>query len=367
MSSMRGAGGAASKPLQKWKVDDAAANRNGAHHTCFFVKTGKKGLTAKGEYQGSWADNKRHGFGVSTTAKGKYEGMWAHGVKEGEGTQWVKRGGDLKKQYFGGWMGGKRHGRGTFFYPNGDKYEGMWEEGLRAGEGVMYYANGDVYHGDWVAGQRSGVGVLTLANGDSFEGGWHKDLKHGPGRFIYLSKGRMYEGEWVLDVAKCGVLGPLPTDGGGQGSDPTLRVEELPELGLAAPHQVVASAIEAARTGGMQDLPGAVTSATGEEVGAAPAAPPPAAGAWWLPLGLTDEDVVELEDAFLAAGPDADTYAVPLERFGLVLDALGLAPTPHEVAALVDEMGLPPGATAVPFEAFVVCMAQHKDGGGEEA
>ena len=94
--------------VQKWKIDDSNANRNGAHHTCYFVSKKGKSLKNTGEYSGSWLNNKKHGFGVQTTKSNKYEGGWLEGKKHGEGTQWVKRNGELKKQYFGGFIGGKR-------------------------------------------------------------------------------------------------------------------------------------------------------------------------------------------------------------------------------------------------------------------
>lgn len=258
-------------------------------------------------------------------------------------------------------------GRGTFFYENGDKYEGMWQDGKCSGEGVMYYTNGDVYHGDWQENSPHGVGVLTLANGDSFEGGWQLGKKHGPGRFIYLSKGRMYEGEWVDGVAKCGVLAELPQDAmqeaaAAGGSDPEVRVSQLPQLHLAEPSAVISSAIAGARSGTMSDLSGAQTDELGvsrSAAGGGEAAPQ--AEAWWRDMGLTDEDVMELEDAFMAAEPSGDTFSVPLSRFHAVLDALGLQPTEGEVAALLGEMQLPQGATEVPFDAFVACMAAHRE------
>ena len=37
-----------------------------------------------------------------------------------------------------------------------------------------------------------------------------EDKKEGPGRFIYLKKRQMYEGEWLNDVAKCGSLVQFP-------------------------------------------------------------------------------------------------------------------------------------------------------------
>ena len=52
---------------------------------------------------------------------------------------------------------------------------------------------------------RSGLGVLTFVNGDRYEGHWLADKKEGPGRHFYSATRKVYTGEWVDDVAKCGV------------------------------------------------------------------------------------------------------------------------------------------------------------------
>ena len=54
---------------------------------------------------------------------------------------------------------------------------------------------------------RSGLGVITFVNGDRYEGHWLVDKKEGPGRYFYTATGKVYTGEWVDDVPKCGVSG----------------------------------------------------------------------------------------------------------------------------------------------------------------
>ncbi len=49
------------------------------------------------------------------------------------------------------------------------------------------------------------------ANGDRFEGTFINDKKEGPGRFIYLKKRQLYEGEWLGDVAQCGTMVQFPS------------------------------------------------------------------------------------------------------------------------------------------------------------
>lgn len=39
----------------------------------------------------------------------------------------------------------KRNGKGTYYFPNGEKYEGDWLEDKRTGQGVYCWVNGDRY------------------------------------------------------------------------------------------------------------------------------------------------------------------------------------------------------------------------------
>ena len=46
---------------------------------------------------------------------------------------------------------------------------------------------------------------MLLANGDRFEGVFRGDKKNGTGKYYYRDTRKMYEGEWIDDIAKCGV------------------------------------------------------------------------------------------------------------------------------------------------------------------
>ena len=144
--------------------------------------------------------------------------------------------------------------------PVASRYEGEWRSGLKHGHGKMVYANGDVYEGDWMDDQRAGLGVLTLgacldfdgraraspcsrrlgcvcvaANGDTYEGHWLADKKEGPGRYFYVSTRKMYEGEWVDDVAKCGVFSDIPIDAASEAGlpHPDDNIYKLPAVRCA--------------------------------------------------------------------------------------------------------------------------------------
>ena len=51
------------------------------------------------------------------------------------------------------------HGRGSYSWPNGDKYLGDYLNGLRNGYGVMtYQSKNEKYEGSWQDGFYSGQG-----------------------------------------------------------------------------------------------------------------------------------------------------------------------------------------------------------------
>jgi hypothetical protein len=275
------------------------------------------------------------------------------------------------------------------FFANGDRYDGDWAGGRRHGTGTLVSADGAAYVGQWADDARHGVGVLTLPSGDSYEGGWVADQKHGPGRFVFLARRQVYEGEWVGGVAKAGVLSALALEGEGDADGApvldeglTRRHAPLPSLALADADAVVEEAVAAARDGsgasepawGEASAPWAAATAAGAAAGAGAEAGVGAAGGgrgagagagaggtWALPPGvdLTDAEADELHTAFSAGAPGADG-TIAADALGAVLDALGLDPRPEEVAQLLAEMKGALVAGRVPFGAFAACMAAHR-------
>jgi len=43
---------------------------------------------------------------------------------------------------------------------------------------------------------RNGPGTMMYASGDVFEGLWKDDLKHGPGTYFYINRGKRFDGVW---------------------------------------------------------------------------------------------------------------------------------------------------------------------------
>ena len=48
--------------------------------------------------------------------------------------------------------------------------------------------------------------LFFLENENRYEGQWKDGMKHGEGKFYHYSKGQVFVGTWLNDVAKCGVM-----------------------------------------------------------------------------------------------------------------------------------------------------------------
>jgi len=248
-----------------WKINDEKANKSGACQAIYWVKEQKSDNPLKNPnekswstgtvYKGEWINNKKHGYGIQVWSNGnKYEGDWAKGFRDGHGVFWVKKDGKLRKQYAGNWKRGQKSGLGVFFYPDGSRYEGNWEDGMRQGRGTLFMENGDVYVGDWNQDKQSGFGTLTKKNQDVYEGEWLGGKREGAGIYFYKSKNKIYDGEWVNDIPKCGVYTSAEEffDEETEFDDDPLSVPRfkkktrpIPELRLANPDAVLAERIEA--------------------------------------------------------------------------------------------------------------------------
>jgi len=140
---------------------------------------------------------------------------------------------------------------------DGGRYEGEWRNHVKHGMGKMFYGSSSdelSYNGSWADGMRSGLGILVLANGDRFEGHWRDDAKEGPGRYFYRATNKVYEGEWVNNIPKCGSYssapaGSFPEADGGDGDVAAAAPAGfvLPTLRLLGPDTVAAEAVAGVR------------------------------------------------------------------------------------------------------------------------
>jgi len=80
-------------------------------------------------------------------------------------------------------------------YPNGNVYEGQMLNGLKHGKGKFIWVSGDVYEGDWKDGKRTGMGKYTWADGDVYEGGFLNGESTGKGKYTYRQR-EIHLGKW---------------------------------------------------------------------------------------------------------------------------------------------------------------------------
>lgn len=254
-------------PKEKlWRINDRKAQKSGPCKSIYWAQEKKtteslirdpnrgKSWEQGNVYRGEWQNNKKHGFGNQVWSKGdKYEGDWLNGKRDGHGVFWVKKGKKMIKQYAGRWKNDKKWGLGVFFYEDRSRYEGNWVDGMRQGRGTLFMANGNVYVGDWNQDKQSGFGTLTTKDEDVYEGEWLNGKREGAGVYYYKSKNKIYDGEWVNDIPKCGVYtsaseyfdtsNSLSADK----SKPKFlrdKADRLVRLRLADPDKVLATQIE---------------------------------------------------------------------------------------------------------------------------
>ena len=135
-------------------------------------------------YEGERNDQgERHGKGRARLPNGdSYEGEYQNGYRHGFGKYVFRKlkGKARNACYVGCYDRNKKNGQGTFFYPDGAKYEGSWREDLRQGFGTYCYTNGDVYRGEWERDKRYGQGTYTYAaSGMIYEGQWSEGKRAG--------------------------------------------------------------------------------------------------------------------------------------------------------------------------------------------
>lgn len=132
------------------------------------------------------------------------------------------------------------------------RYDGFWKNNKPCGEGRMIYKNGDVYVGQWFEGKRNGYGVLTKRNGDHFEGSWVNDQREGQGSYFYAETNKLFVGEYVDDMPKCGIYSEVVDEAAKKQQEKDEEeitmpdfddIPPLPKLGLKDPVGVLQRAL----------------------------------------------------------------------------------------------------------------------------
>lgn len=99
--------------------------------------------------------------------------------------------------------------RGTYSWPNGDRYEGELKNGLPEGQGSFSRKSAKtgewtvIYEGQWRDGKMNGSGAMTNVDGDIFTGNWVNNMPSGQGTMKFRGDGgwQEYPGNWTPKTA----------------------------------------------------------------------------------------------------------------------------------------------------------------------
>lgn len=67
------------------------------------------------------------------------------------------------------------HGKGTYNWPDGNKYMGEYKKGKKHGWGVYSWASGKEYEGTWKNGVHDGFGFMKVHSKSEKKKGYWKD------------------------------------------------------------------------------------------------------------------------------------------------------------------------------------------------
>jgi len=87
-----------------------------------------------------------------------------------------------------------KNGKGTYTWPNGDKYIGNWKDDKADGKGTIIWANDDKYVGEFKDNDRTGQGTFTRSDGSQYSGKFEK------GKIIDKSFIKKLKGYLVSDL-----------------------------------------------------------------------------------------------------------------------------------------------------------------------
>lgn len=165
------------------------------------------GSVASGEpipaYIGTFRKGQKHGRGTEYDARGfkSYTGSFRSGRRHGHGISFEVRndivaGETAVAVYEGSFKDGLRHGYGVLNLSQGHRYEGSFANGTMAGAGgcLAICVTRSRFRGScafWLA--IDAAGTYYHPNGDKFEGKFYGDKPDGEGSFYKVS---LLEGTW---------------------------------------------------------------------------------------------------------------------------------------------------------------------------
>ncbi|GKY97678.1 hypothetical protein MPSEU_000726000 [Mayamaea pseudoterrestris] len=127
---------------------------------------------------------------------GKFTGIVAKQTRLPHGVGRMVYVGD-KRIYEGFWANGDKEGHGRcLFTPQGDFHEGEYHKNLRHGPGRYVWNDGRTFVGNYLNDLRHGHGVFVYPSGDRYEGSFAEGARSGHGKFVFEHGSGLYEGEW---------------------------------------------------------------------------------------------------------------------------------------------------------------------------
>jgi hypothetical protein len=147
------------------------------------------------EYDGTWANDMRNGYGISKFqgTGDRHEGNYVNNKREGPGIfLWAANG----NKYSGNFRNNRMHGNGRLEWGScGDIYIGNWNLGSITGEGVMYKADGGKWSGSFKDGKLHGWAKQTWSDGCYYDGSFQHGQIHDYGKYLF-DCGDSYEGSF---------------------------------------------------------------------------------------------------------------------------------------------------------------------------
>ena len=167
--------------------------------TCYFFGLDDRVVGKKISYEENFKEGLSHGKRKNYNEKGELisTSIWKNGKFISEEIQETNKGSTLENKLDVklSMLKDGYTGKGTYIFPNGDKYVGSFEDGYRHGKGVFTWTNGARYKGDFIKDQMEGKGSIVSPDGDKYVGEFRKNKKNGKGTYTWAN-GDKYVGEF---------------------------------------------------------------------------------------------------------------------------------------------------------------------------